>query len=105
MKLRLHVELVDAGDAHLFVSVSKVERPSDRAPSAGRGLPFEGSFGFGCDVVAKGWLRMGHRRVDESRSEPWRPFLPCERAEPMRAGEVLASPNRLQYWCAAGANR
>jgi putative CocE/NonD family hydrolase len=88
MKLRLHVELVDADDAHLFIAVSKVEgRPTGTATD-GRVLPFEGSFGFGCDVVAKGWLRMAHRRVDESRSEPWRPFLPCDRAEPMRPGQV-----------------
>jgi len=31
---------------------------------------------------------MAHRRVDESRSEPWRPFLPCNRAEPLGLGEV-----------------
>ncbi len=50
MKLRLHVELADATDAHLFATVSKQAGHHD--------VPFEGPFGFGCDVVAKGWLRM-----------------------------------------------
>jgi predicted acyl esterase len=90
MKLRLHVELAGATDAHLFVAVSKVEAGSDGAAGKGRALPFEGAFGFGCDVVAHGWLRVAHRRVDEARSEPHRPFLLGDRAEPLRPGEVAA---------------
>jgi predicted acyl esterase len=38
--------------------------------------------------VAKGWLRVAQRRVDESRSEPFRPFYPFDHAEPLREGEV-----------------
>ncbi len=83
MKLRLYVELEGAPDAHLFVGVSKIEG------AKGRELRFEGPFGFGCDVVAKGWLRLAHRRVDESRGEPHRPYYPHDRAEPMRLGEVV----------------
>jgi uncharacterized protein len=86
MKLRLFVELANGTDAHLFVAVVKHEH----APSGprGRSVPFEGSYGFGCDVVAKGWQRIAHRRVDESRSEPHRPFHPCDRPEPLPPGEV-----------------
>jgi predicted acyl esterase len=86
MKLRLFVELVDAADAHLFVAVSKLAgAPGGRE----REVPFEGPFGFGCDVVARGWLRLAHRRVDESRSEPHRPYFPHDRAEPLRPGEIV----------------
>ena len=68
MKLRLHIELAGATDAHLFVAISKArEREGD--------LPFEGLFGFGRDVVAKGWLRVAHRQSDE-------------RAEPLMPGEI-----------------
>ena len=80
MKLRVHVELAGATDAHLFAVVCKQTGDQD--------VPFEGPFGFGCDVVAKGWLRVAHRRVDESRSEPHRPFHPSDRAEPLRPGEI-----------------
>jgi predicted acyl esterase len=80
MKLRLHVELVGGTDAHLFALVCKRTGDND--------VPFEGPFGFGCDVVAKGWLRIAHRRVDESRSEPYRPFHPSDHAEPLRPGQI-----------------
>lgn len=83
MKLRLHVELRDALDGHLFVAVSKIARAS------GREVPFEGSSGFGCDVVAKGWQRLAHRRLDESRNEPFRPYHLHDRVEPFRSGEIV----------------
>lgn len=87
MKLRLHVGLVGAADAHLFAAVSKLERT--RGGAGGREVRFEGSYGFDCDVVAKGWQRIAHRRLDASRSEPHRPFHPCDRPEPVRPGEVV----------------
>ena len=88
MKLRLHVELQGTTDANLFVAVSKVEGGASGAAEQGRSLPFEGPFGFGCDVVARGWLRVAHRRLDEARGEPHRPFLLGDRAEPLGPGEV-----------------
>jgi predicted acyl esterase len=82
MKLRLHVELEDATDAHLFVAVCKAVD--------GKDVVFEGTSGFGCDVVTKGWLRLAHRRIDEQRSEPHRPFHAHDRIEPMTPGEIAA---------------
>jgi putative CocE/NonD family hydrolase len=87
MKLRLYVELVGASDAHLFVAVSKMERGRDGG-SKRHEVHFEGSTGFGYDVVAKGWQRLAHRRVDESRGEPHRPYHLHDHAEPMHEGEV-----------------
>jgi putative CocE/NonD family hydrolase len=81
MKLRLHVELAGGGDAYLFVAVRKFR--------GNRHVCFEGSFGFGRDVVTKGWLRIAHRRIDEGRSEPYLPFHPCDRPEPLPAREVV----------------
>jgi predicted acyl esterase len=86
MKLLVHVGLVDTSDAHLFAAVSKFERAPNGAREAE--VPFEGSYGFGCDVVAKGCQRIAHRRLDPSRSEPHRPFHPCDRPEPLGPGEV-----------------
>jgi predicted acyl esterase len=80
MKLRLKVELNGGSDAYLFVAVRKFDGK--------RSVAFEGPFGFGRDVVTKGWMRLAHRRLDESRSEPHRPFHPCDRAEPLPPGEV-----------------
>ena len=84
MKLRLLVELTGSEDAYLFAAVRKLD-----AASRGREALFEGAFGFGCDVVAKGWLRLAHRRIDEARSEPHRPFHPCDRAERVAPGEIV----------------
>lgn len=81
MKLRLHVELVGGADAQLFVAARKFR--------GRRHVCFEGSFGFGRDVVTKGWLRVAHRRIDERRSESHRPFHPCDRPEPLAAGQIV----------------
>jgi uncharacterized protein len=83
MRLRLHVELQGpSSDAHLFVAVSKID-------AGGREVPFEGSSGFGCDVVAKGWQRLAHRRIDEARGELHRPYHPHDVPEPVRAGDIV----------------
>ncbi|HTE85101.1 MAG TPA: CocE/NonD family hydrolase, partial [Dehalococcoidia bacterium] len=65
MKLRLHLEVHGADDVNVFAGVRKLR--------AGRNVPFEGSYGFGFDMVAGGWLKASQRRLDEERSEPWRP--------------------------------
>jgi predicted acyl esterase len=88
MKLRLHVALAGASDAYLFVAVSKIAGAAGGATSADTPLRFEGPFGFGCDVMARGWLRVAHRRVDEARSEPHRPFHLGDRAEPLPEGQI-----------------
>ena len=38
--------------------------------------------------VANGWLRASHRRLDPERSEPYQPYHPHDRAEPLTPGEV-----------------
>jgi predicted acyl esterase len=89
MKLRLYVELQGTTDAYLFAAISKMRTARDGERNADD-VVFEGSSGFGCDVVSKGWLRVAHRRIDESRSEPHRPVHPHDRAEPMARGEIAS---------------
>jgi predicted acyl esterase len=81
MTLRLHVELVGARDVNLFVAVRKLA-------DSGRHVVFEGAFGFGFDVVSKGWLRVALRRLDEVHSELYRPVHSCEREEPLEPGRI-----------------
>jgi predicted acyl esterase len=81
MKLRLHVELVGGADANLFVAVRKFRDA--------RHVCFEGSFGFGRDVVTKGWLRVAHRRTDERRSDAHRPFHTCDRPEALGERQIV----------------
>ena len=49
---------------------------------------FEGSYGFGCDMLSHGWLKASHRELDEARSEPFRPVHTHRTARPFAPGEV-----------------
>ncbi len=80
MKLRLHVEVRDADDAHLFVGVRKLR--------GRREIGFEGSYGYPFDTVTKGWLKASHRRLDPDRSEPWRPVHRHDAVEPLQPRSI-----------------
>jgi predicted acyl esterase len=67
-------------DADLFLIV-RVFDP------AGKELTFFGSTDPNTPI-ANGWLRASHRRLDPSRSTPWRPFHPHDRVEPLEPGEI-----------------
>jgi len=73
MKLRLHVEARGTDDLLLFAGVRKLR--------GGREVFFEGSYGWGRDLVTRGWLAVSHRRMDQTRSEAWRPWLTHDREE------------------------
>jgi predicted acyl esterase len=82
MALRLFVEVRGAEDAYLFVGVQKLR--------AGRVVPFEGSYGYGLDRVATGWLKASLRKLDSDRSSPWRPAHTYDEFQPLRLDEVVA---------------
>jgi predicted acyl esterase len=67
-------------DADLFVIV-RVFDPH------GKELTFMGSTDPNTPI-ANGWLRVSHRRLDPRRSQPWRPYHPHDRVEPLAPGEV-----------------
>jgi uncharacterized protein len=67
-------------DADLFLIV-RVFDPH------GKELTFMGSTDPNTPI-ANGWLRASHRRLDPSRSTPYRPFHPHDRVEPLVPGEV-----------------
>ena len=81
MALRLFVSVHGADDLDLFAGVEKW---------TGAGyVPFEGSYGFGRDRVATGWLRASLRRLDEQQSRPFDPVPTQDRREPLIAGEIV----------------
>ncbi|MGA8475434.1 MAG: CocE/NonD family hydrolase [Candidatus Cybelea sp.] len=83
MALQLDASLEDCDDATLFVFVRKID-------ANGANVPFEGSYGFGYDVVAKGSLRLSLREVDETASLPWHPVFPFDRPQPLAPGETVS---------------
>ena len=46
--------------------------------------------------ISLGWLRASHRALDEQRSEPWAPYHPHQREEPLVPGEVY--PLDVEIW-------
>jgi hypothetical protein len=67
-------------DADLFLVV-RVFDPD------GKELTFMGSTDPNTPI-ANGWLRASHRRLDPSRSTPYRPYHPHDRVEPLSPGET-----------------
>ena len=80
MALRLFLQAEGAEDVYLFVGVQKLR--------AGRVVPFEGSYGYGFDRVATGWLKASLRKLEPDRSVAWAPHHPYDEAQPLRGGEI-----------------
>jgi hypothetical protein len=79
MALRVTVEACDTSDVPLFVGVRKFRD--------GEEVMFEGSYGFGRDLVTKGMLKVSHRALDAELSEPWWPVHRHDIVEPLLPGE------------------
>lgn len=86
--LRLWVSLEGAEDSHLFIGIRKLRQ--------GREVVFEGSYGFGFDMVTRGWQRLAHRELDVDLSTPWQPVHTHRIAEPLIPGEVVPVDIALQ---------
>jgi predicted acyl esterase len=82
MKLRLHVSVAWADDACLFVGLRKLDEQGEE-------VFFEGSYGFGRDMLSHGFLKVSHRGLDAARSEPFRPVHHHRRAERLVPGQIV----------------
>ncbi|HEX3875601.1 MAG TPA: CocE/NonD family hydrolase, partial [Bryobacteraceae bacterium] len=81
MALRVHIEISGAADAVLFAGIRKFR--------GARECVFEGSYGFSCDMVAKGWQRLAHRDLDGRLSTPEQPVHTHAHAQPLSPGEII----------------
>jgi putative CocE/NonD family hydrolase len=80
MRLRLWIAPEAADDADLFAGVEKLS-------AAGEVVGFSG-LGVRDDVVAKGWLRLSHRELDEEGSTETQPLHPHRRVQKVAPGQV-----------------
>ena len=71
----------DTVDADLFLTVQVFD-------PQGRELTFQGALDPNTPI-AMGWLRASHRRLDPERSQPWQPYHPHDREEPLTPGEIV----------------
>jgi predicted acyl esterase len=67
-------------DADLFLVVRLFDPDGDE-------VTFEGSTDPNTPI-ANGWLRASHRAIDRDRSEPWQPYHPHDRIEPLEPEEI-----------------
>jgi len=72
MALRLFLEVERAEDMYFFVGIQKLR--------AGRVVPFEGSYGYGFDRVATGWLKASLRKGTPSTRSRGRHTTPTTRS-------------------------
>jgi predicted acyl esterase len=89
MKLRLWVAAEEGDDMDLFVGVKKFDR-------RGRELHFPDFNHIEHGRVARGWLRVSHRELDEARSSPHQPWLKHRRALKLAPGEIV--PVDIEIW-------
>jgi hypothetical protein len=66
---------------NLFVGVSLIRN--------GRRVGFEGAFGFGLDMVARGYLKASMRALDAKRSTPWQPAYTFAARAPLVPGQPV----------------
>jgi uncharacterized protein len=82
-RLRLWVEAVDGDDMDLFAAIKKIDRE-------GHEVFFYGFGGTNAnDVVARGWLRVSHRELDESRSTQFQPVHSHQRELKLKPTEIV----------------
>ncbi|MCW8450034.1 CocE/NonD family hydrolase [Legionella quinlivanii] len=80
MKLKLWLELADTQDMNLFAGIRKFHQDEE--------VYFEGSYGFGFDIVSKGWQKISLRKIDEAESVFWKPEHRFEEQQFLKSGEI-----------------
>ncbi|MEI7608888.1 MAG: CocE/NonD family hydrolase C-terminal non-catalytic domain-containing protein, partial [Rhodospirillaceae bacterium] len=95
MALTLDLVTDDLDDVNLFAGVRLIRN--------GRPVGFEGAFGFGLDLVARGCLKASMRALDVERSAPGQPAYHFTGREPLTPGvpvtliiELLPSATRFR---------
>ncbi|HEX2914444.1 MAG TPA: CocE/NonD family hydrolase [Chloroflexia bacterium] len=81
MVLKLFVELKEASDLNLFAGIRKIRD--------GRQVVFEGSYGFGYDLVTRGWQRVSLRKVTPGSERPGYVEHDFDQEEPLKPGEIV----------------
>jgi predicted acyl esterase len=78
LAVRLRVSS-STSDADLFVTFRAFR-------SDGTEVEFTGASGPRCPL-SQGWLRASHRRLDQARSRPWRPYHSHDQRQPLTPGQ------------------
>ena len=82
MTLKLWVSTSEGNDMDLFVVLRKFDALDNE-------VYFYGYNSFARDGVAKGWLRVSHRALDDERSRPGRPWHTHRQRQPVQPAEIV----------------
>jgi uncharacterized protein len=92
MRLKIWVSTSEGDDLDLFAVLRKLD-------AGGREVFFSGFNGYERDAVAKGWLRVSLRELDESRSTALRPWHSHARVQKVQPGQIV--PVEIEIWPSA----
>ena len=81
MKLKLWLELIDCQDMNLFAGIRKFHQNKE--------FFFEGSYGYGYDIVTKGWQKLSLRTMAAEDSQLWKPEHDFLEQEFLQPGEIV----------------
>jgi predicted acyl esterase len=84
MKLKLWVSADDADEMDLIVGVKKLDGNGEEVHFFGTAMS-----AYVKGMVARGWLRVSQRELDEEKSTPWQPILKHQGEKRLRPGEIV----------------
>jgi uncharacterized protein len=84
MKLKLWVSADEGDDMDLLVGVKKIDSSGEEVHFIGTAMS-----GYVKGIVARGWLRVSLRELDENKSTPWQPILKHQKEKRLKPGEIV----------------
>jgi predicted acyl esterase len=84
MKLKLWVSAEEANEMDLIVGLKKLNTNGEEVHFYGTAMSAYVRGG-----VARGWLRVSQRELDEEKSRPWQPFLKHQGEQKLKPGEIV----------------
>ena len=84
MKLKLWVSAEEADEMDLIVGIKKLNTDGDEVHFYGTAMS-----AYIKGIVARGWLRVSQRELDEEKSTPWQPILKHQGEQRLKPGEIV----------------
>jgi hypothetical protein len=84
MKLKLYVSADEADEMDLIVGVKKLDANGEEVHFFGTAMS-----AYVKGMVARGWLRVSQRELDEEKSTPWQPILRHQGEKRLSPGEIV----------------
>lgn len=84
MKLKLYVSAEEADEMDLIVGVKKLNAHGEEVHFFGTAMS-----AYVKGMVARGWLRVSQRELDDEKSTPWQPYLKHQGEQRLKPGDIV----------------